>query len=381
MSRRWCRELHDRGIAAVIAAVGGVDWVDPDRPNKGVTPCPICHQPTRHRRSRDKRGAVSITPDGCGWWCVQCGAKGDTVTLACLLITGRTEITPDIRDECVKRGLIGYRPLQLPERNRVAEPGTDWQMRHAHRWWQAAIRSNRGGTYADMYLSNRGLPDDSRRMIKSGYISVGKQDEVLGWPEAARKQVEWMLRRNRLLVLPLRDAYHGHVRGLAVKGFARQPKAGVLAGQSLSYRSCPYGYGDAGGSLRSDVLILCEGAIDTLAAECMFHGVGSVSVAGAISAGCMGTTWAEWLKRRRHGHVMVVHHLDDAGGQAGEAVVDSIRSEGGSARMIDWDALIQAMGVGATAATITDLTDMVRAVGYDSFGRLAQTVRREAARL
>lgn len=44
-----------------------------------LSPCPACGATLRHRKSRDKRGAVGLTPNGRGWHCFQCEAQGGSL--------------------------------------------------------------------------------------------------------------------------------------------------------------------------------------------------------------------------------------------------------------------------------------------------------------
>jgi phage/plasmid primase-like uncharacterized protein len=82
-------EIHATGVAEVAHRLG-LDVI-----GRAVRPCPACGAVRRGRS--DRRAPCGTTPDGRGWRCFVCGAKGDAVTLAALVVTG--EPRPD-RDGC-----------------------------------------------------------------------------------------------------------------------------------------------------------------------------------------------------------------------------------------------------------------------------------------
>lgn len=107
----WLAEVHAQGVARVASAFG----YELARRGRSLSmPCPACGQVTRHRKSKDKRGAVEVVGEGLGWRCWQCDATGDAVRLAALVVTGRAvpvrERWADVRRACAERGLCDPDP-------------------------------------------------------------------------------------------------------------------------------------------------------------------------------------------------------------------------------------------------------------------------------
>ena len=72
----WIEEIKDEGLIAVAEALGLTVK------RKTIAPCSACG--ADKRGSHDSRGPVGITPDGGGWRCHRCQARGDAITLAAI---------------------------------------------------------------------------------------------------------------------------------------------------------------------------------------------------------------------------------------------------------------------------------------------------------
>ncbi|MEZ4270160.1 MAG: hypothetical protein R3C68_01590 [Myxococcota bacterium] len=133
--------IRNAGVLAVVQAYGGVDLVRSGSPGYGLTPCLVCGQATRHRKSRDKRGAIGLTHDGMGWRCFQCGAGGDAVSLVAAKVTGTAKPTPE-GWRIVRAYIEQHRPsqtssvrLQAPRRVGPNRPPSA----EVHSFWDACV--------------------------------------------------------------------------------------------------------------------------------------------------------------------------------------------------------------------------------------------------
>lgn len=84
MKRGWLDEARAVPLEAVAAAL---DLALTDR-GRALRPCPFCGQRTRHRKRRDRRGAVGLAPNGQGWRCFQCDGSGDALDLVAVALGG-----------------------------------------------------------------------------------------------------------------------------------------------------------------------------------------------------------------------------------------------------------------------------------------------------
>ena len=109
--------VRHKGVMAVAMALGTVRQMDVNRPQDGLGPCPLCGQLTRHRKTRDRRGAIGLTRDGRGWRCFQCGAGGDACAFAAATVTGSTSPGSrgwcEVRQRLLARGFFQQEGAQL----------------------------------------------------------------------------------------------------------------------------------------------------------------------------------------------------------------------------------------------------------------------------
>lgn len=81
----WIDDIKSRGVIAVAAAL---DLNPRQRGSSADFACPGCRAETRHHKSRDRRGAVGVRPNGLGWRCHQCSIGGTAFDLACWSVGG-----------------------------------------------------------------------------------------------------------------------------------------------------------------------------------------------------------------------------------------------------------------------------------------------------
>lgn len=75
----WLDRLRARAIPELAQLLGlGVG------PGRSLGPCPYCQN--AKRGSHEKRFPIGVRADGLGWRCHACGAHGDTVTLAAIVL-------------------------------------------------------------------------------------------------------------------------------------------------------------------------------------------------------------------------------------------------------------------------------------------------------
>lgn len=103
--------LRERGAVQVAQALGLE--VTEGRARWSLGPCPCCYAVRRSESRRcDRRGPIGLASDGRGWRCHRCGAHGDPVTLAALVVC-RGQVPPKGDERwaallmtCRERGLI-----------------------------------------------------------------------------------------------------------------------------------------------------------------------------------------------------------------------------------------------------------------------------------
>lgn len=157
----WIGELKSQGVARVAQALGLTVT------RNAISPCPACGQATRHRKSKDKRGAVSISADGRLWVCRQCEEGGDAVTLAAWKAVGKgapsRDEWPEVRRACEWSGVgLGSGPApipapvaQAPKRPPAAELAALWAA--GTKPELAAVSEDKSDREAARYIASRGI--------------------------------------------------------------------------------------------------------------------------------------------------------------------------------------------------------------------------------
>lgn len=160
--------------------------------------------------------------------------------------------------------------------------------------------------------------------LESGIVTAASWN-LSAWPQVivdeekgttARQWVAGLMRANGLAAaVPLRDAVTGmedglRLRFLTPKDDKWKKPINIKGLSSHAADGTPRGYGFAGASLRSPLLVLCEGMVDTLTAEALEGGRPDITAVGAADEGELRRRWAPHLSHRKHGAVVILAHLD-----------------------------------------------------------------------
>ena len=319
--------------------------------------CPFC-QPDGGRD-----GDFS-TPARGGWRCFKCGASGDALTLV------RQRVGFDSAPDELARivGRARTRTFNRAPRRVDVDRGVDVDRLLSRLPTQPAL---------EWLVDARGFPSSVARLVESGatWLEPGSiAAEVPRWI------VSFVEDAGPAICFPLRSAADNVIRGANLRSVASGERRAV--GPHRDGDDTPRGYGFAGAALRADPLVLCEGAVDTLAAEAALRNADPRSVAvGAVCAGEL-LTWARFLAAKRcTGRVVIIRHLDgdDAFG-AGQCAADDamalLRAAGVRAEHFSWGALadaLHAVGVALVHRRGFDLGDALLACSsaatFDTFRR------------
>lgn len=163
------------------------------------------------------------------------------------------------------------------------------------------------------------------------------------------------------IVLPLRDA-RGVPRSLHLRPHGRGGRR-FLPGP-LTTADGPLGYGMVHQALGADVLVVVEGAVDTLAAEAMMSSEPDAVVIGMASSS-MARAWAAFLRKKQRGSIVVVPHLDPpphVGQKAAASIVASLRSCDIPAGFFDWDSF-------RGRSSASDVAEAAMTIGFQTARR------------
>lgn len=243
-------------------------------------------------------------------------------------------------------------------------------------WW--ALAEERRGALP--YLAGRGFPERAALKAESGFACLdgerARMLEDMGLPRWVARHLE---HHGPAIAVPIRSSVTNQVSAIHVRPFSGSERRTV--GRLSDVDGAPRGYGWAGAALRADVLIVCEGLADTLAAEAMLRDVqGAVAVGAVGAAGRSGLRhWAEWLSSRwrfepsdKSGQrrVVIVRHLDsptgDGPGQlAADDAADALLQGGVTCEHFDWPRFVRAAALDhASAPSQLDLAEIVRHVPW-----------------
>ncbi len=207
-------ELRALGIASTAQAIG-LSKVG----RRGYGPCPQCGAVTRHRKRKDKRGAIGVTLDGHGWACFQCDARGDAARLVshAIGLHGRTSGADARRvlEAARNWGLIGEHPRQVlaVRREATETSGTYPPADEIASLLRACHALGTPGTEAaEAWARSRGLEPDAVAELCA--VTVLSTDAKL--PTWARTGMRSWRDSGHRLVVPLYDA-HGVVRSVRAR--------------------------------------------------------------------------------------------------------------------------------------------------------------------
>lgn len=275
------REVREVGVLAVAQAFD-VDVHGARLKSGGYFACPACGAEKRHSRTHDHRGAVGVRRDDKGWRCFQCDERGDPVTLAAWLVSGKSNLDGEagvaVLRACAERGLctpftdnkqtaqkIRPRVVPLPPPPPRGFPPPD----KLDALWSATRPVNR--TNADphvldvaamFYLARRGWFPPALAALD--IVRVTPLPDAYTWPSWWRRG--WTL--DHRLVMRAYDA-GGNVR--SIHGRSITPGATPKTRWPSGYDAAPLLFADANGvaMLRGESkparIVIVEGMPDTIA--------------------------------------------------------------------------------------------------------------------
>lgn len=161
------------------------------------------------------------------------------------------------------------------------------------------------------------------------------------------------------IILPMRDA-GGAVRNMHIRPIGYGCRRFLPA--PLSSERGPLAYGLVWDALDAEVLVVVEGALDTLAAEAMLASEPDVSVLGVPSCSSFHQ-WAAFLSRKQRGTIIIVPHLDPPphpGQKAAAAMLARLTTCDIPARFFDWQLFHTLLGSSAAK----DVADACHSAGF-----------------
>jgi hypothetical protein len=348
VSSGWAQRVVERGVANVARALGLA--VSPPRNGTGgALYCPACNAERRHTKSGDKRLAADVTPNGRGWHCYQCEAKGDALDVVAYRMRGvrfrelgdaaRDEVrawcarewsdVAELLDAAARRAPAPALP-PLPAPTATPDAPLEYPTADALALWDACVPVKDDAEVLRYLAAPRA--EGGRGIVNAASLPPHiaralPPDARPAWtthrPDPAAPAATWAETGHRL-VLPTYDAGGVHRSVLAraivptsrkstVKGrrsglvLANGRACGVLRGNPLKLTS--------DGERR---IIIAEGEIDWLT---------WVARGGETVLGIMAGSWTpELAARLPDGALLVVRtDADDAGVQYAQNILDSVR--------------------------------------------------------
>lgn len=295
----WIGELKSQGVARVAQALGLTVT------RNAISPCPACGQATRHRKSKDKRGAVSISADGRLWVCRQCEEGGDAVTLAAWKAVGKgapsRDEWPEVRRACESSGVgIGSGPAplpapvaQAPKRPPAAELAALWAA--GTKPELAAVSEDRSDREAARYIASRGVNLGDLALFEPEMCRILPRADQYAfpawWPSAWAATWRWAVRAFEP------DGTPASIHGRAVAETGDQPKTrwpwkasstGLLFANARGVAFLRGGF-DAG------AVFITEGLTDTVMAAVFFGVEGRrFAVLGVTSGAAKALVAVRW---------------------------------------------------------------------------------------
>lgn len=261
-----------------VASTNGGEWAGP---------CPFCGGRDRFR--------VWPNADRPGWWCRQCGRKGDAIGY----IIQRDGL--DFKAAC---GWLGAPMLGKPTVRPTiplddnGPPSEIWQARA-----REFVEYARGRLWADIgekaltYLHDRGLTDDTIRFFNLGYNPADLWDEPHRWGLEGKRV--W-LPRGVVICCQINDV----LWYIKIRRPSGKPKYVQVRGS----KSALFGAEDLGNEGR--LLLLAEGEFDMMLAK---QEIGDLVDVAALcgAAKSIPTRWLPYLIP--HSRVLVAYDDDEAG--------------------------------------------------------------------
>ena len=165
---------------------------------------------------------------------------------------------------------------------------------------------------AVMWLATeRGFPLNARKLLESGFAYVDAESVDM-FPTAMRHFVAWHIgQHGPCVAAPIRSSATNLVESIHLRpiGGGKHSRKHLKGIPLVDGNGSPRGYGFAGAATRSPVVVVCEGMVDTWAAEAMVDGA-KVAAVGAVDAGAFAV-WAKFLPGAvMGGRIVLVPHLD-----------------------------------------------------------------------
>jgi hypothetical protein len=292
----WFAQVRGWGVLEVAARLGR----EPHRHGADVSfVCPVCAKELRHTKDGTGRRSAKATPDGGGWWCEPCQARGDAVAFAAAVVTGSTEPPrerwADVRRECAALGLCEADPRDTGARapsvryepappRPAAPPPARLPAAEVAALWAACQRLDAVPPWEGAELNAEGSPGwcgAARRFLAGRGFDVGHLaavDAARVVPPAAVLEhwPSWWgsgWGRSWRLAVPMYDAGGAMVamQARAIDGTdtpkTRNPRGtGATAG---TFFASPEGLELLRGSYAGPGLVLVEGLTDTMSAVCL----------------------------------------------------------------------------------------------------------------
>lgn len=310
----WFEQLRDWPISDVAARFG----LEVERRGASVSakPCPLCSDETRHHKSKDRRGALGLRPDGTGWRCFQCEVTGDGTALAAACVLGTTrpakELWPEVRRACAERGLCEpdphdtrpappirfvpppsrKKPSEAPERPPRVEVLALWNT--GTRVDLAAASERPEDREAAAYVAGRGLNLGDLALWEPDLCRILPGSDTFAfptwWPEAWASCWRWAV----LAYEPNGEVGSIHARAIGdAKPKTRWPKGCAAGGLMFANaRGAAFLRGDASAV---DSMQVVEGLSDFVSASLWVHRTGRCrAVLGVTSGAAKALEHVRW---------------------------------------------------------------------------------------
>ena len=328
------RDIALAEVKARVDCAAVAQWLGLKRTREANkwTPCP---SPGCGRHN------LSIPP-GRGWLCFDCGAKGDAFHLV-MQVEG-VDFAGAVNRLCALYGVAidgKVQPFSDEDAQIVANIRANAQQPKpppepefpATAWWQShAVNA----APALALLNARGIPHADTR---TPFVDV-KTEATKVLPYAQRSWASIVV--GDIAAAPMRNMRTGVVEGLhlrAIEPQANKDDKQRTVNSKKDHHKTPRGFGVMTNLVAAHTVLLCEGLLDTLAAEALVHGVEGVAVVGGSGASELPKLAAYLAREAPSARVVICYHVDDAG----RKTIGEVRKHIPSAVKFKWEALARAL--------------------------------------
>ncbi len=231
----WIDYMRGADVLTVARSLG-IETSAPRGASGGtIYGCPACAADTRHRRAKDKRGAIGVRGDGAGWRCHQCDVSGDAIDLVAYVLAGgryrdlRDDGRAKVREWCVDfgGGLLPAEATAPRTEREIERPTPTYPLDHEVLALWDSCEACDVDPDVTAYLASRGI--DAGRVADLDLARALPAGDVPSWART------WQTTGHRLIV-PLCDA-SGVMRSVLARSLDRGAQRKSLA---------PTGYTRAG---------------------------------------------------------------------------------------------------------------------------------------